>query len=388
MKTVITTVGTSIFTNYFEENKDKNTVKNYYDSIEGKPYSQYQEYENDINDLRKAIINHIEENKSNLKKLSAELKSLILLTEKEEEKLNVYLLATDSILSPLACEIIKQTIDTSNDLNMKIIYNNKTEVINDLQVLDDSNLKNGLSNLIRRINDISQGYYQNVIMNITGGYKGIIPYLTIISSINKCKIIYTFENERNSLINIPVLPISINEKIFEDNLEQLNELEDEDTIEQYKKVKNRNYEKWEVLENSGIIDVVDNMASFSSIGKIFFDNYKNKFFIFKCPEDVWKDIEKQKDIKRILETKFHNESIRENKTENKNSHLVYDDGNNVNRIFYFIDKNNIYIYKTFQDEEAQKKYINEPSSITDKIKNDIISKSKVRKIVKTKNTLI
>ncbi len=381
MKNVITTVGTSIFTNYIgKEKKDKITPK-IIKTLEDKSYSDYDNYKDDVDSLRKTIMKYVSENIKNLKDISAELKSLAILSKKHSE-INVYLIATDSILSPLACDIIKEIINKYNNdyQNATIIFNKNNDIINDLQIKNEINLKNGLSNLIRRIKEITQGYYDNVIINITGGYKGIIPYLTIIGAINKCSIVYSYE-DTNTLIHIPTLPIQINEDFFETYSEHLSLLDMDDILDNYNSIKNNDYQAWEDLENNGMIEISDNIVALSSIGKIFYESYKNKYFIFKSHDDVWEKIRKQEEIQRILKTKFYKKEARENKTENKNSHLVYDDGNNDFRILYFIEKNVVYIYKTFENEEKQKKYIKTASHI-EKIKDEIIKNSKTRILVK------
>ena len=109
-----------------------------------------------------------------------------------------------------------------------------------------------------------------MIFNITGGYKAVIPYMTIMAQINGCDAYYIFEDEK-ALIKIPKAPLHVNFEEIERNYELLKELEN--GIEDYPNWRNKNY-------------------------------------------------------RRILQTKFHFKEQRESKSEMKNGHLVFDDGNN------------------------------------------------------------
>ncbi|MCL0062572.1 hypothetical protein M1N11_00090 [Peptococcaceae bacterium] len=188
-------------------------------------------------------------------------------------------------------------------------------------------LEGGLLNLIRRIESITGGYYENVIFNITGGYKAVIPYMTIMAQINGCDTYYIFEDEK-ALIKIPKAPLHVDFEEIERNYELLKELEN--GIEDYPNWRNKNY-------------------------------------------------------RRILQTKFHFKEQRESKSEMKNGHLVFDDGNNQNRIFYFEEDSNIYIYKVFTDHSKYESYLNSSSQLDkDKIKKESKSR-RVEKLEKEVN---
>ena len=76
-------------------------------------------------------------------------------------------------------------------------------------------------------------------------------------------------------------------------------------------------------------------------------------------DEIFNDILEQNDILSILRRKME-PNLLASKTERKGDHDVFDDGNNNNRIYYFIDAGKMYIYKTFQNEEKAQKYIKEP----------------------------
>lgn len=365
MLKVITTVGTSIFDNYVESSESNLLDRDYLNNL----YSEINENKNKrIKDKIKKWIERINDRKQ----VSAEIKSLLKLKdEKQDKTLNVYLLATDTIASSLAAEIIKEILEKEG---LKVFYNPDNDVIKDLQMENTSLfVKHGLSNLVNRIELIADGYYGNVVFNITGGYKGIIPYMTIMGIINKCEIKYIYENSER-LMSIPQLPLQIDEDFFEKNYNLLFVFEK--GVEKYSEFKKSNFKVTDEMERRGLIEFVDNIALLSPIGQILFQNYKSKFFWFYCSDDVFEAINRQVDIKRILQEKFSTNY--QDKTEYKNGHFVYDDGNNPNRIFYFEENSMIYIYKTFENHDEYEKYLRTPFS--NELKRDYIKESKLRKI--------
>lgn len=372
MKRVITTVGTSIFDNYREE---KNDIDTHYQALKEEEHKNWDRYTGRIDVVRKAVINWSKSSHN----ASAEIKSLLKIQEYFKEDIEAYLIATDSITSRLAAEIIKNWFENYDKIKIKTNFDPKKDVISGLQIADYKNLiKYGLPNLINRINSIagvgtgSAGYFNDIIFNITGGYKAIIPYMTIMAAVNECKVAYIFE-DTDSLILIPPLPIKIDYDIFDKYSYQIAWLDE--GIDKYQQAKSQYFEGFTELENKGLVDEIDNGACLSPVGRIFYERFKLRYFIFYAPDDIYKEIEKQEDIKRILKTKFCFKELRKEKTEIKGEHYVYDDGDNNNRIYYLEYNGNIYIYKTFQSEEDARKYIN-----TKVDRDKIIKESKQRRL--------
>jgi hypothetical protein len=236
------------------------------------------------------------------------------------------------------------------NLNISVNYDNKN-IIKDLQVSDYKRYKKGLIGLLNRLNEFAYNgkYFENMVLNITGGFKGVIPYLTIYGQVNNIPLFYIFETT-DALIQIPQIPISIDENIFEKDWEIFYTIEKEDVIEKSKLKPSflKNYEN--------LLEIEDDFVSFNPLGKILWDKYNIENFIFYSTNDIFKEIEKQKNICAILKEKFRFNY--EDKTEQKNNHFVYDDGNNPNRIFYFSENGHFYIYKTFENHDKYEKYLN------------------------------
>lgn len=350
MKKIITTVGTSLFTNYNEQNKT--TING---DIQNEPYSEYSEWQDEICEIKEKLIPF--SNKSN--DSCAELTSIKKLQEKYED-IEVYLIATDTIESVVVCEVLVEVLKNAK-------FNPKYDVIDKLQVAEYKAFKEGLSNLINRLYGIAFNYYDDLVLNITGGYKAIIPYLTIFGQVNSIPLYYIFENS-SSLISIPKIPLSIEEELFDNYWKEFEKLVKEQVVEK----SSLNYQFLTQVES--LLEVDDSLVSLNPLGDILWQRYRDKFFIFYAPEEIINEITNQNDIQRILETKFWQET-RDNKTERKDGHLVYDDGKNVNRIFYFTDDNALYIYKTFDsNHDEYEKYIN----------NTKINREEIKKISQTK----
>ncbi len=216
MLKVITTVGTSILANCDRENGNINW------SYINRPFKDknMRRSDREKEKVKEWIATHTDKTQ-----ISAEIKSLFKLREeKNNEKLEVYLLATDTIASALASEIVKEILENED---LKVYYNPDFDVIKDLQVEDFNRFEKGKNKLIERISKLIDEFVkneksnkkrkfikENVLFNITGGYKGIIPILTILAQLYECEIFYIFE-ESNDPITIPRIPINFDPFLLE-----------------------------------------------------------------------------------------------------------------------------------------------------------------------------
>lgn len=344
---IITTVGTSIFGNCLKSGED---IKTKTDHLDNKGYSDWDNCKNEIDKLRTKI-NSWANGKNNA---SAEIASLLKIQEELKEKVEIHLICTETILSRLAGECIQKWFEGNNDFDVK-----NPVIVKDLQVKDRKKFeKDGLTNLINEIEKIAQKgtYWDDCVLNITGGYKGTIPFLTILGQVNRVPIFYIFEEtetDKYELIKMPNAPIDYKKEIFENHWETFFQL-DNDSI-------SRDKISQSFFNDCGsCLEEYEGEFLLNALGRILWNNFKSKFFIFFTTDEVFKEIENQKDISRILKSKFKEFITSKNKTEKKQDHLVYDDGNNNNRIYYFEDSDKIFIYKTFESEEKAKAYISTP----------------------------
>ena len=345
MKKVITTVGMSLWQNA----KNKNVPLS--NRLEEENYNNRGQWSTDIKKQEEKLNNWAKDNPN----ACAEIASLIKIQAELKEAIEVHLICTETILSRLCAKCIQDWFEGKENFEIK-----DPSVINGLQVKNRQRFeREGLSKLINKLETIAQnGYYwEDCVLNITGGYKAVIPFLTIMGQVNEIPIYYIFEEteqESYELIQIPNVPIDFKQEIFETHWKGF-KLLDKDELVENEKLSSAFLDKC-----SSCIVIVDTFCELNALGKILWNKYNKGIFSFYSTKEIFSEIQKQSDIIRILQTKFWNDDIRENKTEIKQDHYVFDDGNNNNRIYYFESEGDLYIYKTFESEEKAKAYISTP----------------------------
>jgi len=364
MKKVITTVGTSIFTK--KENDYEGSIEDSYKDIKDK---RKKEWENNYKAIK--YIKNIVRDKLN-RDSSAEIKSISLLKQKLAEELDIYFICTDTVASCLAGEILKEYFE--KDKGIKVFFDPIKDVIDNLQIEDSQKFLEGLENLINRFDNIASGYYENIILNITGGFKAIIPYMTVLGQVNGIPLYYVFE-ETDNLIEIPPVPIDINQKIFE-KYENEFELLDDGEIKQ-KSDFSHDFLKY----CASCLETTNNLITLNPLGKILWNKYLLKYYSLYCTDQVFTDIENYKDIKRIIQTKYHH-IIDRQKVEKKKDHYVYDDGKNNNRIYFFKEDEKLFIYRVFINHDDAEKFIDTPFG--DEEKKKVKDEAKIRRFLRIK----
>jgi len=174
----------------------------------------------------------------------------------------------------------------------KIYSENRiSATVKGLQTEDRKKFTNeGMPNLISKLFEISNDYWDNVIMNVTSGYKATIPYLTIFGQIFRCPIYYIFENT-DSLIKIPYVPIDINEKVFDQNRDFLFELE----VSGVKEIPSNVVLKDELMS---LVERYEDIISFNPIGLVLWEKYKQSIHIFMVSKWVKQELEESPNDKK------------------------------------------------------------------------------------------
>lgn len=232
MKTIISTVGTSIFENYLNKfgRKDSGFNDAYDTQRKGNfQYKCWSEFnDSDIKPLCEKFKSKTYHKHSDI---SAEIASIIAIQKELGEEVRVHLLATDTILSVLAAELIKQWFEEEGNKERypgikKVAFkrpepgfrNQKDSeyVILDLRIDNQDAYDKGVLNLIYVLNSLYKvedgKKKEKPIVNITGGYKSIIPIVTIWAQLEELELRYLFnESEVSNLgstISLPSLPVN------------------------------------------------------------------------------------------------------------------------------------------------------------------------------------
>lgn len=220
MITVFTTVGTSIINNYLEEN---GSVHYLYKTLEKLNISEKNVYQSDYDKFKKLLLSWALEQESN--KICAEIKSINKIKEKFKDNLSVRFLATDTLLSVLCTEVIKEYFDKMKDnySGDHFVFREDINIIKNTDVYKNKKFNKGIQNLINILlkDTYYENKYRNTIINFSGGYKSLIPYLTIYASICQIILCYIYEDS-DELITIYPLHLKIDmaamqklEKFFE-----------------------------------------------------------------------------------------------------------------------------------------------------------------------------
>jgi hypothetical protein len=294
----------------------------------------------------------------------------------------VYFLSSDTILSNLAARIIKEFASEWSELKNYVSI--KISVIDKLRVDDRKNFTYGMVNLIQRIYQIANENWENVVINISAGYKASIPYLTILAQVNKCDIFYTFENT-DALIEIPYIPLSINWSLFEENEEFFFSLDKEEI----KELSNGLFYRDEI---KALIERTDDMISLNPLGVTLWERYKVRFSIFYVEKELLSDIknsverkkvfdEQLKELRRRLESNPDDPDLRhynptngfyvfKHKYKNKQVRLLYKAEEEINRFGtkeYFIYA--AYLWAGRKVHNSENEYIKETDSLVPCLKD-------------------
>ena len=222
MKNIITPVGLSLFTNFFDNDYDQTLHDIYeeYNDSESYPAASYDKFQDDFSGLYAAVTTFAKENPD----ASAEMTSIREIVKEvrnayPDETFTGFLLASDSLISRMAAEIIQKVLcneqHKQNGLKQSF-FEPKDDVIPGLQVVNKETFQDtGLLNLLQRIEDVAEGEgYHQIILNITGGFKATIPYLTIIGQVHDADQYYIFEDTKQ-LLPIPQMPVQFDWQLAE-----------------------------------------------------------------------------------------------------------------------------------------------------------------------------
>ncbi len=304
--TVITTVGTSVFSNGIRGEKiDANRVNetltkntSYYTCFDD------DFYKGEMKTLKNETILFFQAKNYSID-ISAEIKSLVLIQAQENCKLEVYLICTDTILSVVAADMIKEyfrKIDANEEKFVIRFEHDEEFIIRDLAVDDFQKFDTeGVNNLINSIYNFLKedlylrqmlrvldritvdDYYENkskeiknyvkddlpkiheslknnktykliitqegakktsdwatyaqnsnliqelksqqIYLNISGGFKAMIPYTSLMGQLYDLRLTYVFDDEKSEMIFIDKMPINFDLSLAEQYAPYLERLE-------------------------------------------------------------------------------------------------------------------------------------------------------------------
>jgi len=328
-KVIVTTVGTSMFTNYREHNENELLSLKI---LENKQCSDWGDYDSDINSTRTTIRRWFEKEG---KKAAAEIKSILKLKGKFGD-IKVVLLATDTILSVIAAQLLEEYF-TNKGIDCEFCESKGNicaceNVIKGLQVQDSLQFeRKGIINLVKKLSQLIKDYGKDeVVFNITGGYKATIPYITLMGQIYRIPTYYIFE-DTDDLIKIPQAPVDFDFSIIDENYFLFREI---DKKVQYKDVSNDEKEVIKNLKKAKLVDEKDGYVSFTPLGLILYERFKELYESGKY--------HKRNLLSKVVELKLFKYLVykyaynKHNKVRDKSSYIV-EHGKKVGDNHYDID---------------------------------------------------
>ncbi|MDK9719452.1 MAG: putative CRISPR-associated protein [Trichlorobacter sp.] len=197
-------------------------------------------------------------------RVSAELNSLIKMGLKPTDR--VVLIATETIEGKMCAELLRKVL-----LEKELCHDVIVEVIDGLQAQDGKRFQQvGLKKLI---SFITKYEHENVVFNPTGGFKSVVPYITLAGMLfNKpVKYIHEFSDDVITLANIP---IRYDEEVFfevEDKLQKI----DSNTC-----IGKQEWQRGIAFNDSRfatLVEEIDGKLTMSGIGQLLWEKFKVDF---------------------------------------------------------------------------------------------------------------
>lgn len=198
----------------------------------------------------------------NQRKCSAEMNSLSRLKLGKTDR--VVLLVTDTADGQATAEVLKESIVKAYGLSDSQVDLKRVEglQVRNASELREKGLRNFVGTVLHYLEDDQMRHQYDIILNPTGGFKGVVPFLTILGMLYRRRSVYIFEHA-NELIDLPPLPFSFDLQLYERAKEALQYIDKETSIHQelfFQKIDNYSSEErdlflsfTEPLDNNGNI---------------------------------------------------------------------------------------------------------------------------------------
>ncbi len=207
------------------------------------------------------------------RKLSAEIHSLVRMNVRDEDRV---LLLSSSTPEGLACALAVDGYLKRHWLGLEVV----TEPVNGLQVDDAEQFRrvgvvDFTKRCLREINNYHapvSGQPANVVLNPTGGFKALVPYMVLIGMIKEVPCRYIFE-QSTALLELPPLPIEFSRSRFEAFKPLFERIERESSISVADWNQLVSFEDRATLEP--LIEHIDDEITLSAIGLLFLDEVRS-----------------------------------------------------------------------------------------------------------------
>jgi putative CRISPR-associated protein (TIGR02619 family) len=147
--------------------------------------------------------------------ISAELNTLNKLGIDRNDR--VILLSSDNAQGRVCSEMNKRAIMEAFDLSNAQVTIHRIEglQVHSAKILRDKGLKNLVKVVVNEyLANENIRYNYDIVINPTGGFKGVVPFLTVLGMLYGKRTVYMFEFA-DELINLPPLPFSFDMELYD-----------------------------------------------------------------------------------------------------------------------------------------------------------------------------
>lgn len=263
MKTYICTCGTSIIT--------KRGIN--LERILHQPLSLWAKKADDIENISDNTREALERLQlpRDLDKTSAEIKSLVKMEVAPDDK--VILLASDTVDGKLCAELV-QAFLMAREICDKI----EIKTIPGLQAKDGKTFqKYGLKNLLNFLVNLEHG---DIIFNPTGGFKSVVPYISLTGMLFNKPVKYVHEDSED-VITLSNLPVMMNDSILLQVEDKMRRIEKESAITKADWQAGLDYYD---RRFDSLIEEDASQVTLSGIGFLFWERFKLDY-----PEELLRD---------------------------------------------------------------------------------------------------
>lgn len=165
---------------------------------------QKEEYRSHIRQRREDLRQKTGSPEEFFRKLSAETHSLAKLKVSESDE--VVLLHSETLDGQLCAEAVKEVLENELGLHPRLVK------IEGLQVNNGKRFRRvGIQKLFEVLTEETKGWVENpeqrVILNATGGFKSVVPYVTLFGLLHRLEVVYIFEWS-SELLRLPPVPVN------------------------------------------------------------------------------------------------------------------------------------------------------------------------------------
>lgn len=222
-----------------------------------------------LNEVCRYLTMHLKavyrQNPKNVLNYSAELRSLLKKNLTAQDVVEFVSSDTDKgrVCADVLAELIKSEIGCET----------RVSVIEGLQVNNPNVFRNqGVVNYLEHFLSVrkERRYTHKIIMNLTGGFKSIVPYSTIVAMVFGIPVFYVFEFSEQ-LIELPPLPISLDFTLMKKYQERFELLAAEGAIPEEHFYRGMNYEERQRIKL--VVEQERRLVTLSGLGLIMWEAY-------------------------------------------------------------------------------------------------------------------